>query len=112
MLLQGLEDVAAAERAGALLGALALGLQRGQVGKATQHDHLVEHANVGKPAAQQLALRAGRGGKGLHVGGSGACGAKGQGHGGEFVIHGGGSGQRLSRGCYKFSSWWRTFYVG
>ena len=71
-----------------MLGSLALGLQCLECGKAAQHDHLVEHTDVGEPATQQLALRLRGGCKGLHVGGGLACGAKGQGHGGEFVVHG------------------------
>ena len=71
-----------------MLGAIALGLQGVERGKAAQHDHLVEHPNVGEPAAQQFALRFGGCGKGLHIRGGLASGTKGQGHGGEFVVHG------------------------
>ena len=88
VLLQALVDVAAAEGAAALLRAVAFGLQVGQRGEAAQHDHLVEHTDIGKPAAQQLALGIGGAAEGLHLGGGIAGGAEGQGHGGEFVVHG------------------------
>ena len=87
MLLQRLKDVATAKGAGVALGALALGLQTGQVMKATQHHHLVQGADVGEPAAQQLALPLG--GKGFDIFSGLGRRAKRQGQGGEFVIHGG-----------------------
>ena len=86
VLLQRLKDLATAKRAGVELGALAFGLQAGQVMKATQDHHLVQGANVGEPAAQQFALALG--GKGFDIFSGLGRSAKRQGQGGEFVIHG------------------------
>ena len=76
VLLQRLVNVTAAEGAGAFLSALTLGSQGGQRAKAAQHNHLVQHANVGEPAAQQFALGVRRASESLNMVGRLASGAK------------------------------------
>jgi hypothetical protein len=67
---------------------LLLGFQCGQAVKAAQNQQLVELADIAIPAAQQFAAGGGVAGVSLYVLRGLGGGAKGQGEGGEFVVHG------------------------